>query len=274
MFESYSKEVKEELHSCEHHARNLLRSCASYGSSRSLLQLARAHRKEGNPLWILYIQKAAEVGELPEAYIELGTCYQHGLGLEKNMGEAMRCFRLSGEIGKLRVRKLLQLGAEEGSIDAMMELSRISESEEGMDMDAARWLLQAAEQYGHIPAMLRLADHLDAGSGGIPNEDPKAAVMWLSRAAEAGNPEAMTRLANTFETGRGHAFADLERAFDWYRRASEEYSSAEASFALGMIFRRGIGVGGPDDEEAERWMRRAMDLGSEHPKEKLRRWGK
>ena len=79
MFESYSKEVKEELHSCEHHARNLLRSCASYGSSRSLLQLARAHRKEGNPLWILYIQKAAEVGELPEAYIELGTCYQHGL---------------------------------------------------------------------------------------------------------------------------------------------------------------------------------------------------
>ena len=198
---------------------------------RSLIRLKR--RDEGFP----YLYEAANSGYLV-AQATLGGFYQWDLG---DYAEAERWYRI---------------GAEGGSVSAMVHLGDLYASGNGVTRDYAesyRWYRQAALK-GYALAENNLG-WLHAEGLSVP-QDYKEAIRWYRRAALKGYARAQYNLGEFYETGRG-VERNGEKAFEWYTRAAlQGYSYAQLHLA--SLLERGAPGVLRDSKEALFWFRMAQ----------------
>ena len=120
------------------------------------------------------------------------------------------------------------------------------------DVDA----LRLAAEEGDVEAKLDLGEMYGEGRG-VPQDDAEAA-RWLRLAAEQGLAAAQGRLGEMYAEGRGVPQSGAEAA-RWLRLAAEQ-GLAAAQGQLGALYAGGRGIP-RDDAEAQRWVRLAADEG-------------
>ena len=188
--------------------------------------------------------KAAEAGDI-SAQSNLGFMYAKGIGVEKNIDEAIKWYRKA---------------AENGHLNSQFNLGVIYAKGRGVDQnyhEAFKWYKMAAEQNDKT-ALVTVAMMLAKGIGTEKNE--KDAVNWYYRAATQGHINAQYTLATMFSRGQGVPVDNTE-AFEWYLKAAEQ-DHISAQLAIGFMYGKGIGVS-RNDAEAVKWYRKAAEQG--HP---------
>jgi TPR repeat protein len=187
-----------------------------------------------------FLRKAADAGtpraKSLVAYVEAtGTAplESHGQSLLKLVelcregnaaaDYAVGMWWLEGMVGSVNLERAasgFNHAAEQGHIQAKVELARLLLSGEGVQVDAyqAVKLLNEATDAGVTEAMVDLAAFLLEGRYGMP-ADPTRAMRLLERASDAGSVSAMVLLARVLHGSAGDADHHrikvlLERAVD------------------------------------------------------------
>lgn len=162
-----------------------------------------------------WYKKAAEGGD-DYGLTNLGRFYYYGYGgLEENKEEAVRLYRKAAEGGDKRAQYFLAYCLHFGNGTAKDEEESVT------------WYRKAAEQ-GHPDAEYWLGECLFWGWG--TNKDCKEGFIWYKKAAEHGVIKAMDRLGDCYGTyyyeDVGLKKKDYVEAIKWYKKAEkEEYSS-------------------------------------------------
>ncbi len=170
---------------------------------------------------------AAEAGQA-EAEFDLGLLYAEGLGVRRDLSEAMRLYRSA---------------AEKGNAQAQFALGQIYLRGWGTprdEVDAIRWIMMA----NSVEAAGPPTDWVAVEGYGVPR-DPRQAVYWYDRAARSGHPEAQFDLARLCSSGEGFGeryatgngvVQDHKRAYFWLTLAflngekhGEKLRAAEAA---------------------------------------------
>ncbi|MGL4550166.1 MAG: caspase family protein [Gemmataceae bacterium] len=189
------------------------------------------------------LKRLAEDGTSADAVGTLGRCYQFGLGVGEDFGEAMRLYRKGAELGDGR---------------AMNNLGVMYEQGKGVERDVAealKWFRLAAKQ-GYNGAQFNLGLMYEFGEG--VEKDEKEAAKYYQKAADAGEAVAQINLGSLYLYGRG-VEKDEREARRLFESAAEQ-NSARAMFNMGLLYEQGRGVG-KDEKESARWYRKAADLG-------------
>jgi S1-C subfamily serine protease len=153
----------------------------------------------------------ADAGD-PRCQNDLGVMYERGLGIAKDIAEAIRLYRLA---------------AAQGLADAQENLAAAYQFGRGVSKDdaqAANWYRLAAEQ-GAPSAQNNLAILYMMGRG-LPR-DPARALDLLRKAALRGHPSAIVNLAMALDQGVSAA-RDPLGAFLWYSIAARLSATPEA----------------------------------------------
>ena len=217
-----------------------------------------------------WYRKAADK-RIARAHMKLGEMYSHGLGVPKDLGEAVRQFGRAADLGD----KAADLRLEALNRDALA-------------------LAAADDHAGAIVIWLPLAERGDADAefnlarslllaGGI-RKDPGETMEWLRKSADRGNPRAQFLLASFYRQA-SHLARNDDEAAAWLRGVSTQlkdgitacnrgdyptalklltplarFGEVSAQSRLGEIYERGKGVA-PDLAEALKWYRLAADQG-------------
>jgi uncharacterized protein len=130
------------------------------GSALSPVQALRASAEQGNA----------------EAQFNLGLLYDHGRGLPKDKGEALKWYRRAAMQGDTFGQNALGDNYWEGT---------------GVPKDdrEAVWWWRVAADKGFVPAQHSLGKLLAGGGQGVPADKPHA-YMWLMLSAAQGDEEA------------------------------------------------------------------------------------
>ena len=161
-----------------------------------------------------HFRAGAEGGD-PAAQMTLGLLHRLGAGVPRDTGRMVDLMRQAADAGyhfaqfRLGQTYLTGEGIPGGRDVALGIPDRAA---------AARYLSMAAEQ-GNIEAVLELA-RLHGELEGAGQGDPVQQFIWTSRAAEEGLPDAIAALGFLYERGRG-VEANPERAAALYVEAME-----------------------------------------------------
>jgi hypothetical protein len=177
----------------------------------------------------------AENGDA-NAQANLGILYLRGLGVSKDIQQAMQLF---------------QTAAAKGNGQAEFQLGLMFAKGVGVQQDyseAMRWYEMAADQ-GDAVAGYGIGRLFEEGFG-VPQNDHIAAV-WYRRAAEKGIAPAQFNLSQMITKGKGGEKKNDAEAFAWCRKAADQgYGKAAATLA--NMYARGEGVE-VDAEQALFW---------------------
>lgn len=223
-------------------------------------------------------RNGAELGDA-SAQFTLGFCYEKGKGVEKNLWEAAKWYRLAAAQGHVNAQYTLGLcyllgqgvekdfataaqwhlkAANQGYADAQYLLGMMYENGEGVAKDSAlavHWYRKAAEQ-GQTSAQFCLGVCYANGEGVA--KDQSVAVQWYHKAAESGLANAQYNLGVCYDFGRG-VEKDQTIAVQWYYRAAEQ-GHAKAQYNLGVCYAKGEGVA-QDQAISVQWYRKAAEQG-------------
>ena len=127
-------------------------------------------------------REAGDLGNV-EALFKLGDCYEKGLGVEKDLKEAVKWYRMAAEQGYARAQSVLGWYYVNGRVTIDPK-------------EAIKWYTKAAEQgYTGSPQGLVQVELGDCYAKGLGVEkDLKEAVKWYRKAAEQGHAQAKKRL--------------------------------------------------------------------------------
>ena len=131
---------------------------------------------------------------------------------------------------------LLQKAAEEGSFDAMYDLSDCYYDGDGVEKNmslAVKWLTKAAES-GMVKAQAALGGVYFQGEEGL-DQNYALAEKYLLKAAERDFSKAQIALAYLYA-----AMEDYEKTLVWARKAAD--LETEAYAILGRLYSEGLGV--------------------------------
>ncbi len=161
-----------------------------------------------------YFEAGAEAGD-PPALMTLGLLHRIGMGVPRDNAQMIDLMAQAAEGGyhfaQFRLGQIYLTGEGfPGGADTSLGIPNREE--------AARLLALAAEQ-GNIEAVLELAK-LHSEVDGPGTGDPDAQYRWTQAAVEAGLDEAVGALGFLYERGRG-VEADPERAAELYVEALE-----------------------------------------------------
>ncbi|HEY0290901.1 MAG TPA: tetratricopeptide repeat protein [Hansschlegelia sp.] len=190
-------------------------------------------------------------GGVPRAQSNLGACYADGLGVERDLYEAVDWFRRAAEAGDalgqrnlaalcfkgeggaaqddVAAFELYRLAAEGGDAAAQDMLSWMLLEGQGVEADpveSRRWALAAAEQEV-ATSMTRLG--LIAHDALGMERDPEEAARWWYEAARRGEPDAQAMLGGALHLGSG-VERDDRAALVWLTRADDGGSPLAATF--------------------------------------------
>lgn len=206
------------------------------------------------------IQRAAELGLHP-AQLTLGTLYETGKLLKKNLNLAASWYRKAAEKGntvaQTRIGSLYERGlgverdvkaadhwyraaAETGYTEAQYNLGMMHMVDEIIEPDyyeGIYWLEKAAKG-GYAKAQDALGRAYFQGVG--VRKDSTKAIHWFQLAAEQGLPVAQHNLGSIYDKG-GYYVANPKMAAYWYKRASEA-GYARSMINLADLYRFGDGV--------------------------------
>lgn len=225
---------------------------------------------------------AADKGDA-RSMCDLATCFQTGLGVERDPAHAVkllteaaeqglpraqfslaRCYAFGEGVGRDVVKgvQLYEQAAGNGHSAAMCNLGVCYQKGVGVadkDVHKAVQLYKQSGQRGYARAWYNLGVCYESGVGvGV---DVGKAVALYKRAARGGFASAMCTLGACYESGTG-VDTDLERAAVWYKRAARG-GCVRANFFLGLCYERGCGVGERDVDEAVRLFKKAAQAGSQ-----------
>ena len=160
-----------------------------------------------------------------EGQTSLGVMYEYGIGVDQSVTEAVRWYRLAGEQGHARGQKNLGTMYEFGK-GVQRSLT-----------EATRWYRLAAEQ-GYAEGQTSLGVMYENGAG--IEQNFTEAVRWYRLAAEQGHARGQKNLGLMYESGRGVA-QSLAEAVRWYQLAAEQgYAKAQKNLGTMYEFGRGI----------------------------------
>ncbi|BCG48316.1 hypothetical protein GEOBRER4_n3202 [Citrifermentans bremense] len=224
--------------------------------------------------------------ETPESFNQLGVLYYNGLGVGRNVSEALHWFRRAADMG---------------SAEAQVNLGQLYETGDGVTRDVAeamKWYGKAAAggdpgaqhdfdrlraeseprrirwyrkdaQLGHVMAQYNLADAYYYGEE-VPR-DRREAAKWYLKAAEQGNAPAQYMMGLMLLQRDGVQNAPAE-GVAWLRKAASS-GHREAQYQMGRCLLQGIG-GRRDREEAILWLRKAAAQGEPTAAAELKEVGK
>lgn len=139
-----------------------------------------------------------------KAFAALGKCYEKGIGMKKDIDEAVNWYSRAAEAGYAPAQYAIGVCFEEGT--------GLEESTE----EALNWFAAAAEQ-GYGPAELRVAEYFEEGIGiEIDNEQ---AFVWFKDAADQDIVKAQIKVGEKLMNGIGVEKNEAE-GFKWYERAA------------------------------------------------------
>ena len=179
----------------------------------------------------------------PQALVSLGLMHEAGRGVEQNLTEAVRFYRLA---------------ADQGYAEGQTSLGVMYEYGAGVDQsvtEAVRWYRLAAEQ-GHARGQKNLGTMYEFGKG--VQRSLTEAVSWYRLAAEQGYAEGQTSFGVMYENGAGIE-QNFTEAVRWYRLAAQQ-GHARGQKNLGLMYESGRGVA-QSLTEAVRWYRLAAEQG-------------
>lgn len=166
-----------------------------------------------------------DLGSVAAAKLNLGSCYEDGIGVLKDAKEAIIYY---------------QEAAEWGYAPAQENLGRCYEFGIGVIKDvriAFLWYKLAAEQ-GESSAQCAVGNCYRNEIG--IQKDLHQAFIWYQKAARQEDPEGQYKLAHCYHYGIGIK-KDVNKAFLGYQKAAEQkYSLAQS--CLGDCYRDGIGT--------------------------------
>lgn len=166
-----------------------------------------------NPKNALDLFRQAAQNGLPQAYLQVGTYYESGTVVDKDLEKAFQFY--------------LQ-AANAGIPEAQHKLGEFYQNGGGISQDvvaAAAWYDRASQQ-NYAPSQIALGSMYELGIG--VRQQPTAAAQQYSNAAEQGQPQAMLKLASLYERGIATAKSepDLPRAWAYCQLAVDASKSA------------------------------------------------
>lgn len=192
-----------------HLAIEWFRKAAEQGSSEAMFQMVACRIQNGKLADdaddVAWYQKAAALGDA-RAQVRLGLCYERGLFLPEDLGQAVHWFRRA---------------AEQGDADGQFNLAYALRHGKGTlqnEIQAALWYERAAAQ-GHAQAAFNLAVCYELGRG--VNVDHKQAASWYCQAAGRGLAEGQYQYAVCLQEGSGCS-VDVSTALHWYGQAAKQ----------------------------------------------------
>ena len=207
------------------------------------------YAQDSADLWpdIYSLKRDAAEGS-PTAQCALGLRYTKGDGVQKNLEEAVRWYRMAAEQEDAWGQFLLGMCYSDGR-GVVQD-----------DQEAAAWVRKSADQ-GLVAAQYSLGVMYGKGEG-VP-EDSSEAIKWYRKAAEQGFAQAQLALGWSYFAGSG-VDKDLAEGLRWFRSAADQ-GFAEGQFLLGMFYDYGQDYGfgvEADDQEAAKWYRLAAEKGN------------
>lgn len=178
-----------------------------------------------------YYRQAFGMGD-PRAAYRLGTMYANGRGIDPDLAEATRWYRIAAEEGVPAAQFALGLAWWNGQYWTGLALER--------DYAEAVRLFRLAAGRGYVPSYGYLGAAHAHGLG--VEADRAVAADWYDRAAATGDVDAMVRRAEMLEQGEdGDGAGDVEGALALLRQAAH-LGSVEANRRLGERYWLGDGV--------------------------------
>lgn len=252
---------------------------ARQGDAESQWQIGVIYTKLGELTRALpVLRNAAEAGHAQAASL-LGWFHENGSGVQKDLEEARRWYRLGAErqdasaigaLGRLLLREegaesrknarhLLEKAAALGDADGQYYLGWMLIEKQGTDAGAAEaqaydWFSKAANQ-AHVGAQIAMATQLLQGRG-VP-QDKELAIKWLRRATQSNDPVAHYLLGRADE-GEVHEIENIERAKTAFRVAAVA-GHREAQYALGNLLAKSSAAS--EKAEAVGWLTKAREAG-------------
>lgn len=229
------------------------------------LFMAYAEFKMGHHEMALHMWSNVKQAAEAEAAFNIGILYEQGLGVEKDIAEALRYYQQAAEGGS-------RAGAYQAG------LIYLNHPDYGDRAAAEKWLSIAALDGDEDAA--ELLKTLNA-SDDDPVDDPIVQVKSLIAAGEteqavtmlqdlvAQTPpdyRAMTRLAWLYEAGIG-VERDIDQAGVLFKQAAEA-GIAEAQYAIAVMYQTGVGQP-QDKEQAHLWLKRSADQGFQPAVQKI-----
>jgi localization factor PodJL len=148
---------------------------------------------------------AAAAGDA-NALFEIGARFSDGRGVQADLAEAAKWYRLS---------------ADRGLAPAQYRLGNLLEKGTGIerDLDQAVSYYRRAAEAGNASAMHNLAVLYASGAAGQP--DYAEAVSWFRNAADLGVADSQFNLAILYARGNG-VRQDLEESYKWFGVAAKD----------------------------------------------------
>jgi len=155
----------------------------------------------------------------------LGTRYEKGDGVPKNLGKAAELYKKA---------------ADQGHADAQCNLALLYQNGEGVrkDLRKAVELFQKAAALGYARGQFDVGLLYYAGEG-VP-KDLAAAAQLFQKAADQEYAPAQSNLALLYLDGEGVP-KDLAKAVELLQKAADQ-GEAQAQYNLGLLYQNGEGV--------------------------------
>ncbi len=199
------------------------------------------NKDKAKKCFLFAVEHISDLKSKPLGQNRLGYMYSEGLGVQKNLTEAIKWYRKA---------------ADQGDALAQNNLGRCYMNGEGLPKDpyeAVLWYRKAAE-HGLSVAQNALGSCYMTGLG--LEKDPYEAVLWYRKAAEHGLEIAQNNLGSCYFYGEGLPKDNYE-AVKWYRKAADQ-NEAFAQYNLGLCYMNGKGLP-KDSYEAVKWFRKAAN---------------
>ena len=178
------------------------------------------------PKEIAEVKASAEKGDAQASGL-LARYYHNGLGLKKDIAEALKWARSA---------------AQKGDSNGQNILGSLHHYGQGVEQDfkeALKWYQKAADQ-GNAMAQNNLASLFHRGKG--VEKDHAEAFKWFRKAADQGVGPAQAYLGNMFMRGLG-VKQDYAEAIKWHRKAAEQGASITAKVNRGTDAERVASLG-------------------------------
>lgn len=216
------------------------------GAERDSLKAIKLYQKsieKGNKALFRNQEELAAKGDI-FADMLLGSCYENGIGTEKNINTAARYYAAAATKGSAEAQlktgvmllnakkpaeaaKFFKMGYERNEPVCTYYYGLLMNRGEGMPKDAregADIMLKAAEA-GQRQAMYEVAMCYFNGNGMMPNAEQ--GMKWMRRAAAEKAQNAAWILAGNYRQGVGTP-VDYDRAMYWYAIAMERQAKRVA----------------------------------------------
>ena len=188
--------------------------------------------------------EATEVGYLTAHYL-IGEIYQYGWGVENDLSQAQKHYKLCSDDGDLDCRFEYARPLTEGT------------TSKPANVDHAVQIMENLANEEYLPAISTLGLWYDEGS--YVSRDDDQAVIWYQRGSELEDPKSIGLLATMYHLGEGVEI-DIERAITLYEDAASA-DDIDSLLKLYELYSEGMLVEG-DLTKAENALKAAVELGS------------